>query len=129
MNGLVIRMTASIRSHFSPVRGGLPSACVRRILLAEHLRWVEHEANAMSDNEATKQVSGLENDCFKPLTIDPNPPHNLNAFSLILGLENTLARVAQRRVSGSSQPTEPRFSRLPASVPRDQCKPTNISKC
>ena len=35
----------------------------------------------------------LENDCFNPLTVDPNPPHDSNHFSLILGLENTeLAR-------------------------------------
>ena len=31
----------------------------------------------------------LENDCFNLLTVDPNPPHDLNHFSLILGLENT----------------------------------------
>ena len=30
-----------------------------------------------------------ENDCFNLLTVDPNPPHDLNHFSLILGLENT----------------------------------------
>ena len=32
----------------------------------------------------------LENDCFNPLTVDPNPPHDLNHFSLFLRLENTL---------------------------------------
>ena len=32
----------------------------------------------------------LENDCFNPLTVDPNPPHDSNHFSLILGLENTV---------------------------------------
>ena len=31
----------------------------------------------------------LENDCFNLLTVDPNPPHDLNHFSLILRLENT----------------------------------------
>ena len=31
----------------------------------------------------------LENDCFNPLTVDPNPPHDLNHFSLFLRLENT----------------------------------------
>ena len=35
----------------------------------------------------------LENDCFNLLTFDPNPPHDLNHFSLILRLENTLSRV------------------------------------
>ena len=34
----------------------------------------------------------LENDCFNPLTVDPNPPHDLNHFSLFLRLENTLIR-------------------------------------
>ena len=32
----------------------------------------------------------LENDCFNPLTVDPNPPHDLNHFSLFLRLENTI---------------------------------------
>ena len=31
----------------------------------------------------------LENDCFNPLTVDPNPSLDLNHFSLILRLENT----------------------------------------
>ena len=31
----------------------------------------------------------LENDCFNLLTVDPNPPHDLKYFSLILRLENT----------------------------------------
>ena len=30
-----------------------------------------------------------ENDCFNLLTVDPNPLHDLNHFSLILRLENT----------------------------------------
>ena len=34
----------------------------------------------------------LENDCFNPLTVDPNPPHDLNHFSLFLRLENTVVR-------------------------------------
>ena len=37
----------------------------------------------------------LENDCFNLLTVDPNPPHDLNHFSLILGLENTHGSGAQ----------------------------------
>ena len=31
----------------------------------------------------------LENDCFNPLTVDPNPLHDNYRFSLILRLENT----------------------------------------
>ena len=31
----------------------------------------------------------LENDCFNLLIVDPNPPHDLKYFSLILRLENT----------------------------------------
>ena len=32
----------------------------------------------------------LENDCFNLLTVDPNPPHDINHFSRFLRLENTL---------------------------------------
>ena len=41
----------------------------------------------------------LENDCFNPLTVDPNPSLDLNHFSLILRLENTylLTYVERRR--------------------------------
>ena len=35
------------------------------------------------------KYSRLENYCSNPLTVDPNPPLDLNCFSLILGLENT----------------------------------------
>ena len=31
----------------------------------------------------------LENDCFNLLTVDPNPPHDINHFSRLLRLENT----------------------------------------
>ena len=31
----------------------------------------------------------LENDCFNLLTVDPNPPHDINHFSRFLRLENT----------------------------------------
>ena len=40
----------------------------------------------------------LENDCFNPLTVDPNPPHDLNHFSLFLRLENTRWGVVQREL-------------------------------
>ena len=33
----------------------------------------------------------LENDCFNLLTVDPNPPLDLNHFSLILRLEDTVS--------------------------------------
>ena len=33
----------------------------------------------------------LENDCFNLLTVDPNPPHDINHFSRFLRLENTPA--------------------------------------
>ena len=33
----------------------------------------------------------LENDCSNLLTVDPNPPHDLKHFSLILRLENTVS--------------------------------------
>ena len=36
----------------------------------------------------------LENDCFNLLTVDPNPLHDLNHFSLILRLENTHGNTA-----------------------------------
>ena len=32
----------------------------------------------------------LENDCFNLLTVDPNPPHDINHFSRFLRLENTV---------------------------------------
>ena len=35
----------------------------------------------------------LENDCFNLLIVDPNPPHDLNHFSLFLRLENTVFAV------------------------------------
>ena len=38
----------------------------------------------------------LENDCFNPLTVDPNPLHDNYRFSLILRLENTRWGVVQR---------------------------------
>ena len=45
----------------------------------------------------------LENDCFNLLTVDPNPPHDLNHFSLILGLENTvLYRISLTRLACNS---------------------------
>ena len=34
----------------------------------------------------------LENDCFNLLTVDPNPPHDINHFSRFLRLENTVLR-------------------------------------
>ena len=34
----------------------------------------------------------LENDCSNLLTVDPNPPHDLKHFSLILRLENTVLK-------------------------------------
>ena len=38
----------------------------------------------------------LEKNCFNPLTVDPNPLHDLNHFSLILRLENTFQLAIDR---------------------------------
>ena len=58
---------------------------------------LEHDANALSDNDAARHVQEARKRLFqwpwpRPpplLTVDPNPPHDLNHFSLILRLENT----------------------------------------
>ena len=44
----------------------------------------------------------LENDCFNLLTVDPNPPHDINHFSRFLRLENTALRCARVLVVASS---------------------------
>ena len=76
----------------------------------------------------------LENDCFngpRPaplLIVDPNPPHDLKYFSLILRLENTLAALEannavtnlkklparQRRVKGGSNSEARQVAKLSA---------------